>query len=82
MVILSPHATKQARKRGATAREVGLTVQRGKPSLAKKNRTRFRQAFPFNSTRAGKFYAVKQIDAFAELRGNNWYVFTVIVKYY
>lgn len=70
------------RERGSTAAEVRQTVQTGRSAPAKFGRTRFRRTFTFNTTWNRKFFARKQIDAFAAKIAGGWLVVTVVVKYY
>jgi hypothetical protein len=81
-IRLHPHAQARLIERGATVKEVMLTIEQGQPTPAKFNRTRFRRSFPFNAEWRGKRYAIKQIDAFAaEISPGEWLVITVIVKF-
>ena len=76
------HALARMRERGATVAEVRQTVQLGKIAPANFGRSRFRRVFAFNASWNGKFYARKQIDAFAVKIQGGWLVVTVIVKYF
>jgi hypothetical protein len=80
-VRLHPHAQGRLSERGATQEEVIATVEAGERFTAKFDRTGFRRNFPFNALWNGKYYANKQIEAFA-VDENGWLVITVIVKYY
>lgn len=81
-VSIHPHAQARLVERGATVQEVIATVEQGQPTPAKFDRTRFRRSFPFNAEWRGKFYATKQIDAFAaQTSSGEWLVITVIVKF-
>ena len=69
-------------ERGVARDEVIQTVTNGRRSLAKFGRTRFRSTFPFNSIWNKKYYATKQIDAFAARKPYGWFVITLIAKYF
>jgi hypothetical protein len=81
-VKFHPHAIQRMGERGATQLQVTNTVLTGPSSPAKFGRTRFRKAFPFNAQWNSKYYASKQIDAFAAKMSYGWFVISVIVKYY
>lgn len=82
-ISIHPHAQARISERGATVAEVIATVETGTPALAKYDRTRFRQSFPFDAEWRGKTYATKQIDAIAiETESETWLVITVIVKFF
>jgi hypothetical protein len=70
------------RERGATLAEVQRAVRIGNVTVAKFGRSRFRRVDSFNSKWNGKYYAHKQIDAFAAKMGDGWLVVTVVVKYF
>jgi hypothetical protein len=69
------------RERGATEDEVKATVESGERFAAKYGRTGFRRNFPFQAQWNGKYYSVKQIEAYA-VEENGWTVITVIVKFF
>jgi len=81
-IRIHPHAMQRIRERGATVAEVRLTISQGAVSGAKFGRTRFRRVFRFKAMWNGKYYARKQIDAFAVTMGGDHLVVTVIVKYF
>ena len=70
------------RERGATAAEVRMTLTNGRVMAAKFGRTGFRHVFAFNAQWNGKYFASKQIDAFAAKIPSGWIVISVIVKYF
>ena len=69
-------------ERGAKLSEVKETVIKGASAPAKFGRTRFRRVFEFNGIWNGKYYARKQIDAFAVKMRYGWFVITTIVRYF
>lgn len=81
-VRFHPHAKERMNERGATECEVIATVEQGEQFPAKFNRTGFRRNFIFNNKWQGKFYNMKQIEAFAVKEGNDWLVISIITKYY
>jgi hypothetical protein len=54
----------------------------GNVAAAKFGRTRFRLIHSFNAAWNRKYYARKQIDAFAAKIRDGWLVVTVVVKYF
>jgi hypothetical protein len=58
-VTLHPHARQRIRERGTNASEVILTVNTGRRSTAKFNRTLFSKNFPFERTWNGIAYRNK-----------------------
>ena len=82
MVRLHPHARERLAERGATEGEVRATVLKGKTFPAKFGRTGFRRNFRFDSLWRGKYYAIKQVEAFAVREGEDWLVITVLARYY
>lgn len=64
-VTLHPHAKSRLAERGATEAEVVATVAGGEQFPAKFGRVGFRRNFTYQSHWRGKFYATKQITAFA-----------------
>jgi len=69
-------------ERGATAAEVGATIQQGEGFPAKFDRNGFRRNFAVKGTWQGRPYQNKQIELFAVKEGDDWVVLTVIVKYF
>jgi hypothetical protein len=82
MVRLHPHALERLSERGVTQDEVVAIVQIGEQFPAKFGRTRFRKTFRFESTWQGRFYAAKEVEAFAVGEGEDWLVITVVTRYY
>lgn len=82
VVRLHPHARERLQERGASESEVVATVQEGERIPAKFGRTGFRRNFAYNATWRGRYYATKQIEAFAVQDDDGWLVITVIVKFF
>ena len=80
-VRLHPHAKARLDERGATEAEVIATVREGETFPAKFGRTGFRRNFVFDGQWRGKYYATKQIEAFA-VEEDGWLVITVIAKFF
>jgi len=80
-IRLHPHAKVRLNERGATEIEVIETVAQGEPFPAKYGRTGFRRNFLFNKVWREKYYATKQVEAYA-VQENGWLVITVIVKFF
>ncbi len=80
-VRLHLHATGRLDERGATEAEVIATVQDGETFPAKFGRTGFRRNFVFDAQWRGRYYATKQIEAFA-VEEDGWLVITVITKFF
>jgi hypothetical protein len=80
-VRLHPHAKGRLDERGTTEVEVIATVQEGETFPAKFGRTGFRRNFAFDGQWRGRYYATKQIEAFA-VEEDGWLVITVIVKFF
>jgi hypothetical protein len=59
-------------ERGAMLAELRRTVQLGSMAAAKFGRSRFRLIHSFNASWNGKYYARKQIDAFAAKMQDGW----------
>ena len=81
-VTLHPHAQERLPERGASESEVIATVTQGEEFPAKFGRTGFRRDFVYRGQWRGRFYATKQILAFAERETDGWLVITVIVRYF
>ena len=81
-VRLHPHAKERLAERGATEPEVIATAATGERFPAKFGRVGFRRNFSFQNQWRGKFYATKQVTAFAAPEADGWLVITVIVKYF
>lgn len=82
MVRFHPHAKERLIERGATEQEVITTIEKGEKFPAKFGRTGFRRNFNFNGTWRGKHYSTKQVELFAVYEGNDWFVITVIIRYF
>ena len=81
-VNIHPHALARIKERGCTLADVDYAVKHGLSSPAKYGRTRFSHTFAYNRKWLDKSYALKTVEAFAELQGNDsWLVITVIVKF-
>ena len=81
-IIIHPHAKERIRERGASEKEVVLTVEEGEKFPAKYGRIGFRRNFPFEGQWRGKKYGTKQVEAYAVLEQGKWIVITVIVRYF
>jgi len=69
-------------ERGISNEEVTKTVEEGETFPAKFGRTGFRRNFPFESTRRGKRYRIKQIEVYAVKEEEDWVIITVVSKYF
>jgi hypothetical protein len=76
------HAIERMSERGATEEEVIATIAEGERFPIKFGRTGFRRNFSFDREWRGRYYATKQIEAFAVKEGAVWLVITVMVKYF
>ena len=81
-ISLHPHAKERLAERGATETEVIATVTEGERFQAKFGRTGFRRNFVYRKQWRRRFYATKQILAFADRVADGWLVITVIVRYF
>jgi hypothetical protein len=81
-VHLDPHALDRLEERGASADEVISTVLDGEPFPAKYGRSGFRRNFIFNDVWRGRFYATKQVEAYAVKEDGDWLVITIVTKYF
>ena len=83
IVHFHPHAQKRMEERGATEKEVEITLKQGERFLAKFGRTGFRHNFSFEGKRRGKYYYTKQVEAYAVQEDSvDWLVITVITRYF
>lgn len=80
-VRLHPHAVTRMAERGATEAEVIATVLDGERFAAKFGRVGFRRDFSFDGEWLGRYYATKQVEAYA-VQARGWLVITVIVRYF
>jgi len=72
-IRLHPHARERLAERGATEAEVVATVSQGGTFPEKLERTGFRRNFPFGAKWRGRYYANKQVIAFAvRERATGW----------
>lgn len=81
-IRLHPHAEARLSERGATREEVIATVSQGGTFPAKLDRTGFRRNFAFGAKWRGKYYANKQVLAYAVRERRDWLVITVITKFF
>jgi hypothetical protein len=81
-VPLHPHAKARLTERGTTQAEVIATVTSGERFAAKFGRVGFRRNFSFQRRWRGRFYATKQVTAFAVPEADGWLVITVIIRYF
>lgn len=81
-VQLHPHAKERLTERGATEAEVVATVLGGGSFPAKFGRTGFRRNFPFGAKWRGRYYANKQVVAYAVREKQDWLVITVITRFF
>jgi hypothetical protein len=81
-VRIHSHAAERILERGATEDEVVATVLEGEEFPAKFGRTGFRRNHGFDSEWRGRWFATKQIEAFAAKENGGWLVITVVVRYY
>ena len=82
VVRFHPHAKERMKARGATENEVKLTVQHGEQFPAKFKRTGFRRNFTYNNEWRGKYYNIKQVEVYAVKENTDWFVITIITKYF
>ena len=77
------HALLRLTERGASEKEIIQTIIEGERFSAKFGRTGFRHNFSFESYWHDRYYANKQVEAFAvEEVKESWLVITVIVRYF
>ena len=81
-VELHPHARERLAERGATAAEVVATVLEGGSFPAKLGHTGFRRNFPFGRKWRGRYYATKQVIAYAVREQRGWLVITVMTRFF
>ena len=81
-VRFHPHARQRMVERGATDAEVSSAILEGERFEAKYGRAGFRRNFVFERQWHNRFYATKQIEAYAVHEGQDWLVITVIVRYF
>lgn len=76
------HARARMAERGTTKEEVAAAVEEGERFDAKFGRVGFRRNFAFDSEWRGKYYTVKQVEAFAFERARDWLIISVITRYF
>jgi len=81
-VRFHPHAEERMAERGASPREVVLTIEQGERFPAKFGRTGFRRNLSFQDEWRGRHFATKQVEVYAIQEGADWLVITVIVRYF
>jgi hypothetical protein len=81
-VRLHPHARERLAERGATEEDVVLAVETGEIFKARFGRTGFRRNVPFRKRWKGKHYHLKQIEAYAVRRPDEWLVISVVTRYF
>ncbi len=81
-VQFHPHAKERMLERGTTESEVVLTLEHGEQFPAKFKRTGFRRNFVFNNEWRGKYYKNKQVEVYAVKENTDWFVITIITKYF
>jgi hypothetical protein len=82
VVHIHPHAKERMEERGASEDEITATIEKGERCPAKFGRIGFRRNFSFNQKRRGKFYATKQIEAYAVQEPGGWLVITVLTRFF
>ena len=80
-VHFHPHALERMEERGVTEDEVRATVEGGESFPAKFGRTGFRRSFSFDREWKGRYYEVKQLEAYAVREGPDWLVLTLITRF-
>lgn len=80
-IRLHPHAVPRLEERGASEAEVIATVQEGERFPAKHGRQGFRRNFAYNDLWRGRYYATKQVEAFA-VEEDGWLVITILVRFF
>lgn len=82
MIRVHPPAKERLIDRGAREQEVIMTVEEGESFSAKYGRVGFRRNFSFEGIWRGKYYATKQIEAFAVKDDKDFLVITIITRYF
>jgi hypothetical protein len=82
IISLHPHARERMEERGVKEAEVMATVSEGEQFPAKFGRTGVRRNFLYNEQWRGRFYATKQVEAYAVHEEDAWQVITVIAKFF
>ena len=81
-IKIHPHARERMAERGATEEEVRSAVEEGEKFRAKHGRSGFRRNFPFDGEWRKQHYTTKQVEAYADRRGEDWWVVTVITRFF
>jgi hypothetical protein len=81
-VRFHPHAQERMAQRGATEREVIVTVEAGERFEAKFGRNGFRRNFAFEKQWRDKYYKTKQIEVYAVREDDDWLVISAITRYF
>ena len=81
-VVIHPHARDRMVERGATERDVLLTIRGGEQFPAKYGRIGYRRNFSFASEWRGKKYQTKQVEVYTVKEEDTLVVITVIVRYF
>ncbi|MCK4244460.1 MAG: DUF4258 domain-containing protein [Candidatus Omnitrophica bacterium] len=81
-VRFHPHARERMVERGASEDEVEVAVEEGEEFPARFGRTGFRRNFPFDNKWRGRYYRIKQVEAYAVREDDAWLVITVITRYF
>ena len=69
-------------ERGASERDVTMTLEEGERFPAKFGRIGFRRNFSWEGVWRGKKCTTKQVEVYAVKEPDVWVVITVIVKYF
>lgn len=81
-IEISPHAKEQMLDRGATEREVLLSIEKGEVEPVRRGRKMYRKNFQFNGMWRGKRYQIKQVAPIVADEGDRLVVVTVFVFYF
>ena len=81
-VLFCLHARERMYLRGTNESEVALAISRGEMFDAKFGRKGFRKIFFFDKSWRGKYYRIKQLEVYAVLKKEGWFVVSVITRYF
>ena len=81
-VRFHPHALERMKERDASEEEVRAAIEQGERFPAKFGRIGFRRNFPFDWDWRGRYYRIKQIEAYAVQEEDDWLVITDITRYF
>jgi len=70
------------KERNTTEDEVKATVEKGEQFPVKFGRTGFRRNFSFDAEWHSKYYRTKQVEVYAVQEGTDWFVITIITRYF